>query len=495
MYFPEKISQLLGISIIKVIPFLDSRFAAFCGICVALWTACLHQSFFENPTAISRQNVLHSLAVKSMWHIDDYHENTPDKAFANGHYYSDKAPGVSFLMLPFYWSGARILKALGHDLESKNAWFILSWICAATLLAPSLGIATWIAVKTLEKIYGQAIAWLTTGSVLLGGMPLIYSTVLFSHGLVVACLVVAACCLRVFGGEDGPDKKDLVIAGFCLGTALASEYTSGLTVVALSCWGVWKLKLKAFKCISIGAAVPLASIAFYSWKTIGHSLQLPYSYQASFPGMQEGLYGIRLPSLKLAWILLFSPERGLFFWSPVLLTALVGFGFLFRARPKLTLFCYGCILVQVVVMSGREFEWLAGVSFGPRYLAPILSFFIPAVAEAARRHGKVVAALGALGIAMAGFAVLTHPMSYGERDPFREVLLNAFLDGKLAPTVWSLLGLSRGDGFIVHYSLLLAFTAGLYLLAVWRTQTSDVANNNCAQEVNNMCDKSSLMTV
>src|SRR5712692_1948470 len=34
--------------------------------------------------------------------IDPYHENTGDKAFYNGHYYSDKAPGSALLAAPAY---------------------------------------------------------------------------------------------------------------------------------------------------------------------------------------------------------------------------------------------------------------------------------------------------------------------------------------------------------------------------------------------------------
>src|ERR1041384_1176877 len=34
--------------------------------------------------------------------IDRYHENTGDKARFGGHYYSDKAPGLSFVAVPVY---------------------------------------------------------------------------------------------------------------------------------------------------------------------------------------------------------------------------------------------------------------------------------------------------------------------------------------------------------------------------------------------------------
>lgn len=34
--------------------------------------------------------------------IDSYYNETGDRAYYNGHYYTDKAPGLSFLALPVY---------------------------------------------------------------------------------------------------------------------------------------------------------------------------------------------------------------------------------------------------------------------------------------------------------------------------------------------------------------------------------------------------------
>ena len=46
-------------------------------------------------TALSRQ-----LAERGVLDIDPYHAKTTDRAFRAGHWYSDKAPGVSLLAIP-----------------------------------------------------------------------------------------------------------------------------------------------------------------------------------------------------------------------------------------------------------------------------------------------------------------------------------------------------------------------------------------------------------
>src|SRR5690349_10679070 len=59
---------------------------------------------FDTTRAILEQ---HSLT------IDAYHENTQDKALFRGHYYSDKAPGVSLLAIPAAAAAKSALKSLG----------------------------------------------------------------------------------------------------------------------------------------------------------------------------------------------------------------------------------------------------------------------------------------------------------------------------------------------------------------------------------------------
>ena len=87
----------------------------------ALLFFCLtyaHQKKFDAPTPVSRLDLLHALVVQGTISIDDYHENTPDKAVFDGRYYSDKAPGtVALALLPFALAVA-VLGVAGIDLGS-----------------------------------------------------------------------------------------------------------------------------------------------------------------------------------------------------------------------------------------------------------------------------------------------------------------------------------------------------------------------------------------
>ena len=52
--------------------------------------------------ANSRADLVYALVDEGVLTIDTYHENTGDKAFFEGHYYTDKSLGPSLVALPFY---------------------------------------------------------------------------------------------------------------------------------------------------------------------------------------------------------------------------------------------------------------------------------------------------------------------------------------------------------------------------------------------------------
>src|SRR5487761_99793 len=66
----------------------------------------------------SRFDLLRAIVERHTLQIDDYHQNTGDKAHFAGHYYSDKAPGLVFLAVPFALAGRTALRIVGVDPDS-----------------------------------------------------------------------------------------------------------------------------------------------------------------------------------------------------------------------------------------------------------------------------------------------------------------------------------------------------------------------------------------
>jgi hypothetical protein len=341
---------------------------------IGLGTA--HQLMFRSATPLSRLALLHAVVQEGRLDIGRWHTIICDKAEVQGRYYSDKAPGTTALALPTFAAAAGGLKLAGADVDSKTGWKVTSWAsCASSqALLAALGAAALFA--WLVGFVRTQTALITMLALTLGCLPLPYSTLLFSHAQVIGLIGVSVWALRLFdpdtgcriaeGGALGKEAEPrsaasgispgrMALAGFCLGLALASEYTAGIVVVAIGIHVVvrqWRLcggfgsrvnrspteprppgnGWKPVVWFALAAIPPLLLIPAYSWATIGNPFVLPYSYQASFPAMKEGLYAIKWPDLENLGRLLIGPTRGLVFWTPFLVMA--GFGWVWMAKER-----------------------------------------------------------------------------------------------------------------------------------------------------------------
>jgi len=83
----------------------------------------------------SRFDLLRAIVEWHTLQIDAYHENTQDKAHFQGHYYSDKAPGLVFLAVPFAEVARVVMRAVGVDPDSPRGEYVLSYIITACAVA------------------------------------------------------------------------------------------------------------------------------------------------------------------------------------------------------------------------------------------------------------------------------------------------------------------------------------------------------------------------
>jgi hypothetical protein len=197
-------------------------------------------------------------------------------------------------------------------------------------------------------------------------------------------------------------------------------------------------------------------IPAYSYACFGNPFILPYSLQASFPAMQEGLYAIKWPDATTAFNLLFSPTRGLFFWTPFLLMAGFGYAEMFRRSPGLFWLTYLVPLVQIVVISGRVWDWQAGPTLGPRYLAPILPLMALPCALGVERWPRFGAMLAVYSIAITTLATLTDACPNGHiYNPLTELHIPLFLKGEFSPNLGMVLGLPPYASVALFYAILI----------------------------------------
>jgi hypothetical protein len=445
-----------------------------------------HQAYFDSPTPVSRLDLLHAL-IKGKLNIDEYQSNTPDKALFEGHYYSDKAPGAVVAALPAFLIATLILEASGTSIDSPHGWFTSSWIsCVGSNGIISAFGATFMFAWLSRRVSPRA-AFITSLALFLGAAPLPYSTMMFSHALVVGLGAISLWAIEKgtesncsdsasqrtnpgLRSERHRDHKELVwahrwdiLAGIACGWILASEYTAAIIVAGIFLW-LFLIDRRRIIGFSIGIIPPVLLIPLYSWSTIGNPLELPYSYQATFPAMQEGLYAIKLPNVDTACNLLFSPSRGLFFWTPFIIMAIVGYWKSAIIKDKaLFWITYVSPVILVVVISGRTWDWQAGPTLGPRYLAPMLPLLALPCALGVDRLPILGALLAIYSIAITTLATITNAcLESNVYNPLVEINLSLFIQGKFCPNIGTAIGLPAFVSVITYYLIIFVSAFALW---------------------------------
>ncbi len=297
----------------------------------------------------SRFDLLRAIVERHTLQIDAYHENTQDKAHFNGHYYSDKAPGLVFLSVPFAWASRPILRAAGIDPESPRGEIALSCLVSACAVAlPTALAGMCLFFLGLRFGCGSRGAAFAVAVMCLGTPMYAYASLYWAHALVGACLIFAfAAAVKLRDGQSpSADFLWSLAVGVAAGWATVTEYPAApasamLAFLALS--QVWSRGRTArwlvVAGVGLGAGACLMILLAYLHAAFG-SFRPSYAYYDpnSFSFMQQqGYLGLTYPHPDRLLKLLFGCARGLFFASPVMLAAPVGLALLCWKRGRTVL--------------------------------------------------------------------------------------------------------------------------------------------------------------
>ncbi|HWX86961.1 MAG TPA: hypothetical protein VNX67_02180 [Solirubrobacteraceae bacterium] len=431
--------------------------------------ATMIQSFSWNQT--SHYDLIRSLDQDKTT-IDQYQENTGDKAFYKGHWYSARAPGLALFALPFYDA----LKGLGAEEvarssqaqrgEDEMVYFLGLW----GNVLPGL-LLLLLAGRLAERIqpgYGAATAVILG----LGTLTLPLSTLLFSH-VFTAFLAFAAFALLWHEREGPPNPWYVGVAGLCLGYAGASEYPLFFVALVL---GLYLLSRRdsltptgiltragAYVLGGLIGIVPLLlynHYAFHSWTHLAYS---------NIPRQQKGFFGIGVPSLKVMATLLLD-SRGLLTLSPVLAMGAIGTWLLYkRGKRAEALAIVGVYICYVGYNSGYYLPFGGGF-MGPRFLMTTIPFLALPTGIALRRYPGPTIALAGVSITTMVVATITHPLVGYETEVV--VWARYLREGYFQPTIASAFGLGRGWGAIWPFFLAAGGAVVLATLATARTRIS-----------------------
>lgn len=361
----------------------------------------------------SRLNLTLAIVDDGSLAIDRFGDNTGDYALFEGRRYSDKAPGPSFLAVPVYAAARPFLQsaviqslferlahssAFGVTLDSEGSglrtdkiyYFTVLYLCT---LAVSAIPSAWLGVMIYRflRYLGVGTAWVAVIVLIYGlatnAFP--YSGAFFSHQL-TAFLLFGAFLLGYEMKQGWRPPQWTLVAGLMLAWSVISEYPTALIAGAVFVYIVMTLPDKRWGLgLTLAGLPPALLLMAYNWAIFRTPLPVGYKYSALYTDIHsQGLISLTYPHFEALWGITFGSMRGLFYISPVLLLAAIGFWYWwrqrrFRAEWMVCLWATGSFFL----FNGSSVMWQGGFSVGPRYLVPMLPFFIMGLGAYVRQWG------------------------------------------------------------------------------------------------------------
>jgi hypothetical protein len=294
-----------------------------------------------------------------------------DTARVDNRLYSNKGPGIAVLAAPLY----AIVRTFVGPPDASNirvTWFVMRFVLSSL---PLFLLGLWLYRKGADELSLATLMFAT---------PLfVYSLLFFSHVLVAVLIYFA---FRLIYDKDPIESKNCFWAGIASGLAVVCEFPALIPVAILGPGILFTNKEKRAECFGqfVLGGVPFAVLLMlYNYALFGSPFSMSYAYE-TFPEWAEvagqGVFGIGFPSLSAAYLLLFSPSRGLLFTAPILALAIVLF---FTSRDRSSLrhrVKIAAIVVTILLMCGHGAAH-GGWAFSARYLIMIVPLMLDSFFE------------------------------------------------------------------------------------------------------------------
>jgi hypothetical protein len=370
---------------------------------------------------VSRLGLTESIALDGSVRIDRYAPQTRDRSRYAGHWYSDKAPGISLFALPTFET-MRALQLIDRDVQKVGIWHERGLLFAMRIFTGGLAFIACVALVgwAAEQLRpGTGVASAATFGLGTMAMPLAATT----HGHLAAGGLA-------FGGFLAARRRRALLAGALVGLSVVFEYEAAIAAAVVGAFLLAQSRsVRTAAVFAVGAVAPLGLLGTYDTIAFGAPRHVSYRYFAGGFGHQhEHFFGIGVARPHAIVSLLFG-HRGLLVFSPVLILAAVGLVLLWRRGLRADAAACGAVTVLFIVLDAGNWDPLGGLSPGPRYVAPALPFLAFGLPEAFHRWPRLTAILALASIA----GMLYQAGTYGTNFDFS--------------TVWWWLGLPRPVGF------------------------------------------------
>lgn len=439
----------------------------------------------------ARMDMIVSAVNHGNFAIDRYQDNTGDKDFYQGHYYSSKAPGQSLAGIPVYivYQGFMDLRGT-PPVDRADDWAAQYLEVMATVMVPAtlfMLLLFWFLGYFSTSLLHRTIVTLGIG---LGTDFFAYAHELFGHVTVAVLLFAGFTLVYCIGRNEvirGPWTRRLVqnpeftalVAGIILGLAVLFEYPPALIAFLIGVYALTRLRPGLIAYMAVGAAPSLMMVVAYNTAVYRSPLIFGYTSGASVNfGQQQrtGFGGFAWPpSFEAVYSLSVFPYRGLFFMSPFLLLAFPGY-FLWKRRGGSEWLLFLAIPVTFFFAITMFVGWWGGLATGPRYLIPLIPFLgFPVIflldGVARLPHSTalrcLVYGLVALSVVITWAQTVTGYPPEGERYPLFAQTIPTLEQNYIYLNRGQDLGLNGVQALVPLFGLLLIWTVIVFRQSIW----------------------------
>jgi len=432
------------------VPFLR-RYGWLCAIAAAYLYLFPYYPRLQSANELPRVYLVRAMVDDHTFAIDHGIREwggTSDLSRHGEHYYQNKAPGASFVVVPVY--------ALVEAIAGTPSLAATMWLCRfVTGIVPTL-LLLWLLWGYLARFAPEpATRRLVLVAYALGSMAFTYSVQFYAHQLSAVCIAAA----WILGDEVAIRARGLrtmILVGFLAGLAPAVDYQTafaGLPLLAylgvrMRAWQRAEL-VRAFAYAALAAAVPIALLLYYHQACFGSPFKTGYNFAVTYAADHtHGLLGMTYPKLDAIIGTTIAPGNGLLVLCPWLLLALPGGVYLWRRGERALVITVAVLALVFLYFVTSLTAWHAGWEVGPRYIVALLPFLLPLVAAtfAAWRDRPLWlgAAAGLVLISLVVYVVSTATLPTWPdtfHDPLYEVAFRLLGDNAVAPNVLSTIGI------------------------------------------------------
>ena len=290
-----------------------------------------------------------------------------------GHYLSLFPIVTPVLVTPLYIIPYILLKLINYPMDMFNPGFFLIVLMMEKLSASTVVAFSGVFVYlSLKELINRKIAWIGTFIFAFAtNTRAIGSQALWQHGMVE--LLLSMMIYLVIINEKKNSNLNIIYLGVLSGLFIFNRPPDSVLLLPILYYiSSNKLKIASYFSSMFIVSAPFLLYNFYFFGNL-------------FGGYNHNLDVLTFSSKTLINFigLLFSPNRGLFIYTPILVLSL--FEYLNTTKIKSKRFrnflflCGFSILLNVLVYSTFDTHWWAGWSYGPRFLTgmlPILIIFL-----------------------------------------------------------------------------------------------------------------------